>query len=114
MICHLQTRDRVVKSPPASDARAGEYGTESKQKIRKFNVGNIVGYNFMNKQTVVPSKDTWLIVVHHKTTVAKVSSHGHPLCCVFVSLVGMIHEVQLSSYLYWMLMPFSHALFHVT
>lgn len=91
--CHLQTHGRVGKSASASEEREGEYGTESEQKIKKFKVEDIVGCNLLNKETVVPSKDTWLIVVHHKTTVEKVSSDGHPLCCVFVSLVGMIHEV---------------------
>ena len=94
MICHSQTHGRIGKSASAFEEKEGEYGTESEQKIKKFNVEDIVGCNLVNKETVVPSKDTWLIIVHHKTTVAKVSSHGHPLCCVFVSLVGMIHEVQ--------------------
>jgi hypothetical protein len=114
MICHLQIHERVDKSASASDAREGECGTKSEQKIKKFNVEDIVGCNLVNKETVVPSKGTWLIVVHHKTTVAKVSIHGDPMCCVFVSLVGMIHEVQSSSYLYSMLMPFSHISLHVT
>lgn len=94
MICHLPTHGRVGKSASAFEEKEGEFGTESEQKIKTFNVEDIVGCNLVNKETVVPSKDTWLIVVHHKTTVAKVSRHGHPLCCVFVSLVGMIHEVQ--------------------
>jgi len=94
-ICHLQTCRRVGTSASASEEREGEYGTESERKIKKFNVEDIVGCNLVNKETVLPSKDTWLIVVHHKTTVTKVSNHGHPLCCVFVGLVGMIHEVQL-------------------
>ena len=99
-ICRSHTHGSTDKSASASDAREVEYGNEREQKIRKFNVEDIVGCNLVNKETVVPSKDTWLIVVHHKTTVAKVSGHAHPLCCVFVSFVGMIHEVQLSSYLY--------------
>jgi hypothetical protein len=90
----LQTHGIVGKSASASEEREGEYGTESEHKIKKFNVEDIVGYSLVNKETVVPSKDTWLIVVHHKTAVTKDSRHGHPLCCVFVSLVGMIHEVQ--------------------
>jgi len=94
MICHLQTCRRVCKSASASEEREGEYGTESEQKIKKFKVEDITGCDLLNKETVVSSKDTWLIVVHHKTAVEKVSSDGHPLCCVFVSLVGMIHKVQ--------------------
>jgi hypothetical protein len=97
MIHHLQTHERVAKSASASDAREGEDGAESEHKSKKMNIEDIVGCNLVNKETVVPSKDTWLIVVHHKTTVTKVSSHGDPMCYVFVSLVGMIHEVQLSS-----------------
>jgi hypothetical protein len=90
----LQTHGSVNKLASASDAREGEYGTESEQKIRKFNVEDIVGCNLVNKEKVVPSKDAWLILVHHKTTVSKFSGHAHPQCCVFVSLVGKIHEVQ--------------------
>lgn len=94
MTRHLQTHGSLDKSASAFEEREGEYGTEREQKIKKFNVEDIVGCSLVNKETVVPSKDTWLIVVHHKTTVANVPSHGHPHCCVFVSLVGMIHEVQ--------------------
>ena len=82
MICHLQTSGRVGKSASASEEREGECGSESEQKIKKFKVEDIVGCNLLNKETVVPSKDTWFIVVHHKTAVKKISSDGHPLCCV--------------------------------
>jgi hypothetical protein len=100
MIRHSQTHGSIDKSASASDAREGEYGNEREQKRRKFNVKDIVGCNLVNKETVVPAKDTWLILVHHKTTVAKVPGHAHAMCCVFVSLVGMIQEVQLIYYLY--------------
>jgi len=82
MICHLQTCGRVGESASACEEREGEYGTESEKKIKKFKLEDILGCNLLNKETVVPSKDTWLIVVHHKTAGGKVSSDGHPLCCV--------------------------------
>jgi hypothetical protein len=59
-----------------------------------FDVENIVGYHLVNKETVVPSKYTWLIVVHHKTTAAKTPQCALPVCCILISLIRRIHEVS--------------------
>jgi hypothetical protein len=74
-------------------AREGD-GSNSKQRAGNFDAGNIVGYSLLNKKTLVPSKHTWLIVVHHKTTVAKTPQCAVPVCCVLISLIRRIHKVN--------------------
>jgi hypothetical protein len=96
-VCHSERHVDDNKGSSASDiihAREGEFSTKSKQSSRIFDVKSIVGYNLVNKETVVPSEYTWLIVVHHKTTAAKISQSGLPVCCILISLIGRIHEVS--------------------
>jgi len=74
--------------------RESDSRTEKERKSRKFCVESILGYSLVSKETVVPSKCTWLIVVHHKTTAVKISQYELPVCCILISLIGTIHEVQ--------------------
>jgi hypothetical protein len=77
-----------------SEMCAIENSINSKQRLRNFCVEDILGYDLLSKETVVPSKYTWMIVVHHKTTAAKMSLYAPSMCCVLVSLIGMNCEVQ--------------------
>jgi hypothetical protein len=71
-----------------------ENTTKSKQRLRNFCVEDILGYDLLSKETVVPSKYAWVVVVHHKTTAAKISLYAPSMCCVLVSLIGTIREVS--------------------
>jgi hypothetical protein len=77
-----------------SDIHTTENKIKNKEKLRDFCAEDILGYDVVSKQTVMASKCTWMIVVHHKTTAAKVSLCSPPVCCVLVSLIGTIPEVQ--------------------
>jgi hypothetical protein len=72
-----------------------ENRTKNKQRLRNFSVEDILGYDLLSKETVEPSKYTWVIAVHHKTTAAKISLNAPSMCCVLVSLIGMLHKVSI-------------------
>lgn len=72
-----------------------ENRTKCKQRLRDFSVEDILGYDLLSKETVVPSKYAWVIVVLHKTTAAKISMNAPSMCCVLVSFIGPIHKVSI-------------------
>jgi hypothetical protein len=76
-----------------SEMCTSENKTKSKERLREFCAEDILGYDLLSKQTVVPSECTWVIVVHHKTTAAKITLYACSMCCVLVSLIGTVREV---------------------
>ncbi|XP_021926048.1 uncharacterized protein LOC110832902 isoform X3 [Zootermopsis nevadensis] len=98
MTCHSDGYVNDSEKASTSDIIHAREGTKNKQRSGQFDVENIVGYNLVTKETVVPSKYTWLIVVHHKTAAVKPSQCALPMCCLLVSLIGRIHEVSSLSF----------------
>jgi hypothetical protein len=94
LCCFRLKKDTDSGSACHSDIYTTANKVKNKEKLRGFCAEDILGYDVVSKQTVVPSKCTWMIVVHHKTTAAKVSSCSPAVCCVLVSLIGTIPEVQ--------------------